>query len=96
VNPPTGAQFYPFFTTFGGGGGHGDSHGGGFGGGCLWQEGGNFIPGTTNHFGGSSTTEFGPLLRVVFPEPGFTTDNPISNFNSGDMRNPCPVFGGRH
>ena len=69
VNPPNGAQFYPFFTTFGSGG-HDNSHGGG---GCLWQEGGNFIPGTTNHFGGSSTTEYGPLLRVVFPEPGFTT-----------------------
>ena len=91
VNPPNGAQFYPFFTTFGGGG-HDNSHGGG----CLWQEGGNFIPGTTNHFGGSSTTEYGPLLRVVFPEPGFTTDNPISDFNSGDTRNPCPMFGGRH
>jgi hypothetical protein len=100
VNPPNGAQFYPFFTTFGGGGGHGDaqSHDGFGNGGCLWQEGGNFIPGTTNHFGGSSTTEFGSLLRVVFPEPGFTTSNPVSDFNSGDMRNPCPVFrsGGRH
>jgi hypothetical protein len=99
VNPPIGAQFYPFFTTFGGEGGHGSSHGhNGFGGGCQWQIGGNFIPGTTNHFGGSSTSEFGPLLRVVFPEPGFTTDNPISDFNSGDFRNPCGAlqFGGRH
>ncbi len=99
VNPPVGAQFYPFFTTFGGDGGHGDSHGGGgFGDGCRWQIGGNFIPGTTNHFGGNSTREFGPLLRVVFPEPGFTTDNPISDFNSGDFRNPCAAlqFGGRH
>jgi hypothetical protein len=100
VNPPIGAQFYPFFTTFGGDGGRGDSHGGGggFENGCQWQIGGNFIPGTTNHFGGNSTKEYGPLLRVVFPEPGFTTANPFSDFNSGDFRNPCAAaqFGGRH
>ncbi len=78
VNPPMGAQFYPFFTT-------GTSHGT-----CTWQEGGNFIPGTTNHFGGSSTTEFGPLLRTVYPVAGFTTETLINNFNSGDIANPCP------
>jgi hypothetical protein len=82
VNPPNGAQFYPFYsTTF--------DHGT-----CAWQEGGKFIPGTINRFGGSSTAEYGGLLRVLFPEPGFTTSNPISDFNSGDMRNPCPTFGG--
>jgi hypothetical protein len=79
VNPPNGAQFYPFFTT------------GQSGGSCIWQEGGNFIPGTTRHFGGSSTTEFGGLLRTVYPEAGFTTQTLINNFNSGDMSNPCPV-----
>jgi len=79
VNPPNGAQFYPFFTT-------GQSHGS-----CTWQEGGNFIPGTTNHFGGSSTTEFGGLLQTVYPEAGFTTQTLINNFNSGDMQNPCPA-----
>jgi hypothetical protein len=79
VNPPNGAQFYPFFTT------------GFHRGGCTWQEGGNFIPGTIRHFGGSSTTEFGPLLATVYPEPGFTTKLLINNFNSGDMRNPCPT-----
>ncbi len=79
VNPPNGAQFYPFFTT------------GFHRGGCAWQEGGNFIPGTIRHFGGSSTAEFGPLLATVYPEPGFTTKLLINNFNSGDMRNPCPT-----
>jgi hypothetical protein len=79
VNPPNGAQFYPFFTT------------GFHRGGCTWQEGGNFIPKTTNHFGGSSTAEFGPLLQTVYPEPGFTTKLLINNFNSGDIRNPCPT-----
>jgi hypothetical protein len=79
VNPPNGAAFYPFFTT-------GQSRGS-----CIWQEGGNFIPGTTRHFGGSSTTEFGHLLRTVYPEAGFTTQTLINNFNSGELRNPCPV-----
>ncbi len=77
VNPPAGAQFYPFFsTTFR----HGE---------CTWQEGGRFIPGTVNNFGGSSTAEFGHLLASIFPEKGFTTAKLIRNFNSGDMRNPC-------
>jgi hypothetical protein len=77
VNPPNGAQFYPFFsTTFRPGG-------------CTWQEGGKFIPGTVNDFGGSSKAEFGHLLASLYPEPGFTTAELFRNFNSGDMRNPC-------
>ena len=77
VNPPAGAQFYPFYTTT-------VRHGV-----CNWQQGGPFIPGTVNKFGGSSTTEFGPLLRTLYPEAGFTTSVLINNFNSGNMRNPC-------
>jgi hypothetical protein len=79
VNPPTGAQFYPFFST------------GTAGGSCTWQEGGNFIPGTTNNFGGSSTAEFGPLLQTVYPTKGFKTELLFNNFNSGDLANPCPA-----
>ncbi len=79
VNPPNGAKFYPFFTT-------GQHHGT-----CTWQEGGNFIPGTINNFGGSSTTAFGPLLKTVYPAVGFTTIERFNNFNSGDFKNPCPV-----
>jgi len=79
VNPPAGAKFYPFFTT------------GRHDGGCAWQEGGNFIPGTIEHFGGSSTTEFGPLLSVLYPDDGFTPIHRINDFNSGDLRNPCPA-----
>jgi hypothetical protein len=56
----------------------------------VWQEGGNFIPGTINRFGGSSTKEYGPLLAVTFPEPGFTASTSLVDFNSGDRRNPCP------
>ena len=44
-----------------------------------------------NKFGGNSTAEFGPLLRTLYPEPGFTTSVLINNFNSGDMGNPCPA-----
>jgi len=77
VNPPPGAKFYPFFsTTFRQGG-------------CTWQEGGPFIPGTVNNFGGSSTTEFGPLLSILYPEAGFTTAILKRDFNSGDIPNPC-------
>jgi hypothetical protein len=86
VNPPAGAQFYPLYTT-------GTQNGG-----CVWQQGGTHIPGTTNRFGGSSTTEYGPLLLTAYPDVGFTITRRYNNFNSGDMRNPCPVFrfGGRH
>ena len=77
VNPPTGAQFYPFFST------------GTTSDGCVWQEGGDLIPGTTNDFGGSSTTEFGSLLATVYPAAGPTTVTRYNNFNSGDLANPC-------
>jgi hypothetical protein len=80
VNPPAGAEFYPFYTTAN------------FAGTCVWQQGGNFIPGTTNHFGGSSTAEYGPLLQTVYPAPGFTTVLRYNNFNSGDRPNPCPAL----
>jgi hypothetical protein len=86
VNPPAGARFYPLYTT------------GFHDGGCVWQQGGDFIPGTINRFGGSSTTEYGPLLSTAYPKPGPTIVHLFNNFNSGDMRNPCRVFGfgGRH
>jgi hypothetical protein len=77
VNPPNGAQFYPFFSTTVRNGT------------CTWQEGGRFLPFTTNNFGGSSTAEFGPLLKTVYPAPGFTTRALFNNFNSGNLPNPC-------
>jgi hypothetical protein len=81
VNPPNGAAFYPFYSTTNANGT------------CTWQEGGPFIPGTKNDFGGSSTTEYGQLLQTVFPVAGPTTITRFDNFNSGDIRNPCPVKG---
>ena len=79
VNPPHGAQFYPFYSTT-----VRERT-------CTWQEGGRYLPRTTNDFGGSSTTEFGPLLKTVYPTTGFTTETLINNFNSGNMPNPCRV-----
>jgi hypothetical protein len=79
VDPPAGAQFYPFFsTTFRQGV-------------CNWQEGGRFLPGTVNNFGGSSATEFGPQQFTLYPEAGFTTSTVGTTFNSGNIRNPCQV-----
>jgi hypothetical protein len=84
VNPPAGAQFYPIFTTT-------QQHGA-----CLWQEGGRFIPGTTMTFGGTSTSEYGPLLSTAYPTTGPTTVNRFNNFNSGDFTNPCLAGQARH
>jgi hypothetical protein len=80
TNPPIGAKFYPFFTTTPRGPGV-----------CAWQEGGRFIPGTTNTFGGSSTTAYGSLLATVFPEAGFKTATLFENFNRDLGTNPCPA-----
>ena len=85
VNPPAGAQFYPIFTTA-------RQHDGG----CVWQQGGPYLPHTTNTFGGSSTTEYGGLLKTVYPSAGFTTITRFNNFNSGDQRNPCRVSAKGH
>ena len=62
---PPGATFYPFFTTSG----SNDD--------CLWQLGGNSIPGTTTHFGGSAKSEYGQLLQVNYPGKWF---QPVSAF----------------
>jgi hypothetical protein len=83
VDPPDGAAFYPFFSTTIRDGT------------CTWQEGGKYIPGTINNFGGSANAEFGRLLRVDFPVPpmanGSTLTDEFEDFNSGDLRNACPV-----
>ena len=49
-------------------------------------------PGTTNDFGGSSTSEYGPLLSTVYPTRwAHGPRGQFNNFNSGDLKNPCPV-----
>jgi hypothetical protein len=77
VNPPAGANFYPFYSTTSAAGA------------CHWQEGGPFIPGTTNNFGGSSTTEFGPLYVLFYPAKNGQPSYRYNNFNSGPLSNPC-------
>jgi len=76
VNPPEGAEFYPIFTTV---------HGGAA---CKWQFGGTQIPGTTNTFGGNSTTEFGPLLGLVVQDFN-TSIIEFLNFRRVLDENPC-------
>jgi len=82
VNPPRGAKFYPFFTTTGSGTS------------CLWQEGGANIPGTTNTFGGSSTTEFGTkasgnLLDLRYPSSPYVIEQIYEDFRNILSSNPC-------
>jgi len=78
VVPPPGVPFYPFFTVSAG------LEGGGV---CQWQEGGALIPGTTNTFGGSATTEYGPPLFLMYQtgrhsSGSFVNDNrQILNYN---------------
>jgi hypothetical protein len=73
VNPPLGPNgqpvFYPLYST------------GASGGGCTWQLGGPYIPGATNTFGGTSTSEFGPLLLLDYPTPSGI------NYRYNDFRN---------
>jgi hypothetical protein len=77
VNPPVGANFYPLYTSAS------TSLG------CTWQFGGPSLPGTTDNFGGSSTTEFGPLLQLVYPKPGGTFTR-FNDFRNVLASNPCP------
>jgi len=80
VNPPPNSVFYPFYTT-------GQNSGG-----CFWQEGGPYIPGTTNRFGGNAGAEFGPLRVVHYPTAPFGTVTKRSNdFRSNTISNPCPA-----
>ena len=61
TNPPPGAVFYPIYST------RGTTNS------CAWQEGGVYIPGTTNTFGGSSVSEYGSAFTLAYPAgPGAT------------------------
>jgi hypothetical protein len=77
VNPPEGAQFYPFYSTV-------QDQGG-----CKWAEGGPFIQGADYSYGSNSTEEYGPLLLTPYPAPGWQIVNRYNNFNSGDLENSC-------
>jgi hypothetical protein len=84
VNPPAGAAFYPFYSTTT------------VAGQCRWQLGGPFSPGTTNNFGGTSTAEFGPLLKLFYPQFASKTTPLGPSFRFNNFRNilnsnPCPA-----
>jgi hypothetical protein len=80
VNPPPNSVFYPFYTT-----GKNAS-------GCFWQEGGPYIPGTVDRFGGNAGAEFGPLRVIDYPTAPFGTITKRSNdFRSNTVSNPCPA-----
>jgi hypothetical protein len=79
VNPPVGADFYPIFSTR-------HDHGK-----CRWQEGGRFIPGTANDFGGNPKTEFGPILANFYPAANFQPQYIYENFRRILPFNPCPT-----
>ena len=80
VNPPNGAQFYPFFSTR-----NAQRH--------LHLAGGR--PVHPGHRPTTSAAARRPssarCCRPSTRRPGFTTVTLFNNFNSGDMTNPCPV-----
>jgi hypothetical protein len=84
VNPPVGASFYPFYTTFGTE--EGET--------CHWQLGGAKVPGTRNTFGGSSATEYGPLLPLAYPAPNGAPTLRYNDFRRVLDNNPCPAHSG--
>jgi hypothetical protein len=79
VNPPVGADFYPFFTTTK------TRHG------CRWQLGGDYLPGTKRDFGGSSHDEYGDLLVLTYPGTNGLPSTRYNNFRRVLSNNPCPA-----
>jgi len=80
VDPPPGSVFYPIYSTRM------------VNGGCWWQEGGAYIPGTKNDFGGNAHAEYGPLRVVNYPTAPFgTVTKRFNDFRSNPIANPCPA-----
>jgi len=78
VNPPPNSVFYPFYSTTSAGGA------------CWWQEGGQYIPGTTDLFGGSAHAEFGPLRAISYPTAPFgAVTKRYNDFRSDTVALPC-------
>lgn len=83
TNPPVTddgqpAAFYPYFSTVNNQGA------------CNWGA-GSTLPNTINNFGGSSTSEFGPLYPLTYWSFGGhgATLTRFNNYNSGPITNPC-------
>ena len=80
TNPPVGANFYPIYSTRG----HRN---------CGWQEGGTNIPGTVNTFGGTSTSEYGPIYALAYATGPSSTGFFFENFRNILSSNPCRSSG---
>jgi hypothetical protein len=76
--PAPGTAFYPIWTTRM------------VDGSCTFQQGGTLMP-HRNDFGGNVTTEYGHLLRTVYPNAGFTPQFLFENFRRNLSGNPCPA-----
>jgi hypothetical protein len=57
---------------------------------CTWQQGGPFIPGTIDRFGGTSATEYGQLLLTPYPVKSNKISWRYNNFQNDLGTNPCP------
>ncbi|HEV2375637.1 MAG TPA: hypothetical protein VGS19_26170, partial [Streptosporangiaceae bacterium] len=80
VNPPPNSNFYPFYTTRSTPSG------------CMWQEGGPYIPGTTNTFGGSAHAEFGPIRVISYPTAPFgLVTKRLNDYRQNLSTVPCPA-----
>ena len=80
VNPPPNSIFYPFYST------RNTPQG------CMWQEGGPYIPGTTNLFGGSAHAEYGPLRVITYPTAPFgAVTERYNDFRQNLSTMPCPA-----
>jgi hypothetical protein len=76
--PAPGTAFYPIWTTRI------------VNGACTFQQGGTLMP-HQNDFGGSVKTEYGHLLRTVYPNTGFKPQFLFENFRRTLPGNPCPA-----
>jgi hypothetical protein len=80
VDPPPNSVFYPIYTT------RMTSSG------CMWQEGGPYIPGTKDKFGGTAHAEYGPIREIDYPTAPFgLVTKRLNDFRSNTIKNPCPA-----
>jgi hypothetical protein len=80
VDPPPNSIFYPIYST------RMTSQG------CMWQEGGPYIPGTKDDFGGTAHAEYGANRIVAYPTAPFgTVTRRLNVFRSKILANPCPA-----
>jgi len=84
VNPAVGADFYPIYTTRASWQG------------CEWQLGGAHILFTDRTFGGTSTAEYGPLLKLAYPGTNGQPSFRYNDFRNVLPDNPCPVRSDEH